>query len=185
MKLWNRVLWVFWAYIVLPDLASRAATYRAGRLRGMDSEQAAEAWKLLRPFTLNERVGFTDSITPGSAANAMKMLRVVRDPSYFVHTIIDARYVSAENADEGIRAQARLIRGTVIAPSLGYQDVIDLAEAGVPADYAKRLMPYTHIAETVACYLADVPVEYAHQAVRAGSVPSEMWAAGVPAEYLV
>lgn len=185
MKLWNRALWVFWAYIVLPDLASRAATYRAARLRGLDSDQMAEAWKLLRPFTLNERVGFTDSVTPGAAANAMKMLRAVRDPSYFVHTIIDTRYDSADNADNGMRAQSRVFRGAVFAPSLGYQDVIGLAEAKVPAEYARQLLPFMRIAEALACHRAGVPVDYALRASHARHSPSEMWAAGVPTEYLV
>lgn len=185
VTLWNRVLWALYAYVVIPDLSSRAATYRAGRLRGVDSAQMSEAWKLLQPFSLRERVGFTDSITPGSAANAMRMLRAVRDPSYFVHTVIDARYVTADNADNGMRAQSRIFGGAVIAPSIGYQDVIDLAEAGVPAEYARQLLPFMRIAEVLACYRSGAPVDYALRASHARHSPSEMWAAGVPTEYLV
>lgn len=190
MKLWNRVLWVFWvcwALLAFPKLRGRAVVYYGGRMRRLTPDQIAEVWQLAGEFTVNEQVGFMDSIGPGAdaAANAITMLRRVKDPSYFTETVVDTRYAGVGDVTPDMRAKSWLIHGTMEAPTLGYQDVIALSDADVPAYYAKRVRSVVPLAETIACHSTGVPAEYAVRAASAGKWPSQMWAAGVPAEYLV
>ncbi len=182
-RLRDRAAWVVFAYIVSPIWSPRAAVYQAARMRGLSSAQMTEAWTLMRPFALHQRVGFTDSITPGSADNAMRMLRAIEDPAYLADTVIDCRF--PYGGFPGARAHAPLTPGEKLVPSLGYQDVIDLSEAAVPAHYASALLAFLPRHEVISAHAAGVPVDYALRAAKVGQSPTESWESLIPVEYLV
>lgn len=154
----QRATWFWWSRCVSPNRNSRAASWRTFRLRNLTYKQGAEAWSYISSYSLRERVGFTDSITPGSAENALGMLRVPAIPSYFTEASVNASR-SSFRPGETVGPET---------PKLGYQDVIDLSFAGVPPEYAVPLhLSRTDVLDIVDLYRADVPVAYGFAAANA------------------
>lgn len=180
----ERLAWHVWTR--MPEgISSKAATYSVCKRRRLTPEQTAEVWQYVRgkhPFI---RIGLTNAVTPNGIDGVMAMVRADVDGDYLSETPVDGAYPYTPGWVGRQRGVPNPTRppGGLAPPILGYQDVIDMSNAGVPAKYGVAVLGFgLTSADAVELHESNVPLAYVR---KAGIETMEFLRAGVPFEYLV